>query len=68
MPIISVEIRKIIDERAKCDRRWLGFLQLIWKDSLLFKSNLELGLSIILQERDIYETRYVAVECRSLKI
>ena len=30
----------------------LGFLQLICKASLIFKSNLELALSIILKQRD----------------
>ena len=32
----------------------LGFLQLICKASLIFKSNLELALSIILKERELY--------------
>ena len=45
----------------------LGFLQLICKASLIFKSNLELALSIILKERELYESNYVAVECRCLK-
>ena len=31
----------------------LGFLQLICKASLIFKSNLELPLSIILKEREL---------------
>ena len=42
----------------------LGFLQLICKASLIFKSNLELALSIILKQRELYESKYVAVECR----
>ena len=46
----------------------LGFLQLICKASLMFKSNLELGLSITLKERELYESEHVAVECRCLKI
>ena len=46
----------------------LGFLQLICKDSLIFKSNLELALSIILKQRELYESKHVAVECRCLKI
>ena len=33
----------------------LGFLQLICKASLIFKSNLELALSIILKQRELYE-------------
>ena len=31
----------------------LGFLQLIYKASLIFKSNLELALSIILKKREL---------------
>ena len=56
--------------RAKwfCCAFKLGFLQLICKASLIFKSNLELALSIILKERELYESKHVAVECRCLKI
>ena len=56
--------------RAKwfCCAFKLGFLQLICKASLIFKSNLELILSIILKERQLYESKHVAVECRCLKI
>ena len=32
----------------------LGFLQLLSKASLIFKSNLELALSVILKEREFY--------------
>ena len=46
----------------------LGFLQLIWKASLIYKSNLELALSIILKQRELYESKHVAVECRCLKV
>ena len=46
----------------------LGFFQLICKVSLLFKSNLELALSIILKERELYDSKHVAVECWCLKI
>ena len=46
----------------------LGFLQLIYKASLIFKSNLELALSIIFKKRELYESKHVAVECRCLKI
>ena len=42
----------------------LGFLQLICKAFLIFKSNLELALSIILKERELYESKHVVVECR----
>ena len=45
----------------------LGFLQLICKAFLIFKSNLELTLSIILKQRELYESKHVAVECRCLK-
>ena len=46
----------------------LGLLQLICKASLMFKSNLELALSIILKERELYESKHVAEECRCLEI
>ena len=46
----------------------LGFFHLICKAPLIFKSNLELALSIILKERELYESNHVAVECRCLKI
>ena len=56
--------------RAKwfCCAFKLGFLQLICKASLIFKSNLELALSVILKERELYESKHVAVKCRCLKI
>ena len=56
--------------RAKwfCCAFKLGFLQLICKASLIFKSNLELALSIILKQRKLYESKHVAVDCRCLKI
>ena len=46
----------------------LGFLQLICKVSLIFKSALELALSTILKQRELYESKHVVVECRCLKI
>ena len=46
----------------------LGFLQLICKASLIFKSDLELALSIILKQRELYESKHVTAECRCLKI
>ena len=46
----------------------LGFLQLICKVFLIFKSNLELALLTILKQRELYESKHVAVECRCLKI
>ena len=56
--------------RAKlfCCAFMLGFLQLICKASLIFKSNLVSALSIILKQRELYESKHVAVECRYLKI
>ena len=56
--------------RAKwfCCAFKLGFLQLICKASLIFKSNLELALSIILKERELYESKHVAVDCRCLQL
>ena len=55
--------------RAKwfCCTFKLSFLQLICKASLIFKSNLELALSIILKQRELYESKHVALECRCLK-
>ena len=46
----------------------LGFLQLICKASSIFKSNLELALSIFLKQRELYESKHVSEECRCLKI
>ena len=56
--------------RAKrfCFAFKLGFLQLICKASLIFNSNLESALSIILKQRELYETKHVVVKCRYLKI
>ena len=92
MPIISVEIIKIIDKREthkKKDKKeqrsdanyskrvrtkWaycafkVSFLQLICKTSLIFKSNLELTLTIILKERESYNLKHVALECGCLKM
>ena len=45
----------------------LGFLQLICQASLIFKLNLELALSIVLKERELYELKYIAVKCKCLK-
>ena len=46
----------------------LDFLQLICKGSSIFKSNLELALSIVLKGRELYQSKHVALECRCLKI
>ena len=47
--------------RAKwfCCAFKLGFVQLICKASLIFKSNFDLALSIILKEREFYEFKNV---------
>ena len=56
--------------RAKwfCCALKLGFVQSICKASLIFMSNLELALSIVLKERELHESKHVVVECRCLKI
>ena len=46
----------------------LGFLQLLCKGSLIFKSNLDLALSIIFKKRELHKSKNVVVECRCLKI
>ena len=72
------EIMKIINEseRQKKQRqkeesvrtKWfccvfkLGFVQLVCKGSLIFESNLELTLSIILKERELFESKLLVVE------
>ena len=53
--------------RAFCCAFKLGFLS-ICKASLIFKLNLELALSIIVKQRELYEPKHVAVECKCLKI
>ena len=56
--------------RAKwfCCAFKLSFLQLICQASVIFKSNLELALSIILKQRQLNESKHFAVEWRCLKI
>ena len=46
----------------------LDFVRLICKASLIFMSNLELALSIILKETELHESKHVVVKCRYLKI
>ena len=74
--------QKVMTERSKGKRsyskrvsaKWfcgvfkLGFLQLICKAFLIFKSNLELTWSIILKQRELYESKHIALECRCLEI
>ena len=49
--------------RAKwfCYAFKLGFLQLIFKAFLIFKSNLQLAWSIILKQKELYKSKHVAV-------
>ena len=56
--------------RAKwfCCACKLGFLRLICNASLIFKWNLESALSIFLKQRELHESKHVALECRCLKI
>ena len=56
--------------RAKwfCCAFKLGSLILICEASLIFKANLELALSIILKQRQLYESKHVEMECSCLKI
>ena len=56
--------------RAKwfCCEFKLGLVQLLCKLSLIFKLNLELPWSIIFKKRELYESKYIEVECRCLKI
>ena len=62
------KLNKSYSKRARakwfCCAFKLGFFQLISKTSLIFKSNSELALSIILKERVLYKSKHVAVECR----
>ena len=51
-----------------CSAFKLGFSQLICDTSLILRSNLELALSIILTERELYGSKHVMVEYRCLKI
>ena len=46
----------------------LGLVQLICKASLIFKSNLELALWVILKERELYESKHVIVECENMRL
>ena len=52
----------------RCCAFKLGFVQLMHKPSLIFKSNLELALSIILKEGELYDTKHAVVEYKCLKI
>ena len=43
------------------------YVKLICKAYLIFMSNLVLALSIILKQRELYESKHVSEECRCLK-
>ena len=58
---------EIVSAKFFCCSFKLGFLQVICKDSLIFKLNLELGLSNVFKQREVYESKHVVMECRSLK-
>ena len=45
---------KRVRSKGFCCAFKLGFLQLIYKGSLIFKSNLELALLIILKQRELF--------------
>ena len=61
----AAKYRESVRPKWFCCAFKLGFVQLICKASLIFKSNLELALSIIiLKERELYESKHVMVECR----
>ena len=51
--------KRVIDKWFCCAFK-LGFLQLICKASSIFKSNSELTLSIILKQKELYESKHVA--------
>ena len=54
--------------QVRCCAFKLGFVQLMHRPSLIFKSNLELALSTILKERELYDTKHAVVEYKCLKI
>ena len=58
---------EIVSAKFFCCSFKLGFLQVICKDSLISKLNLELGLSNVFKQREVYESKHVVMECRSLK-
>ena len=60
--------RKRVRAKWFCCAFKLGFLQLICKTSFIFKSNLELALSIILKERELYESKHVGSIRNSLSV
>ena len=55
---------KSVGAKWFCYALKLGFLRLICKGSLIFKLNPELPLSLILKEKQWYESNHVVVESR----
>ena len=67
---IKTKTKKNNEDRSYSERvraKWLccafklDFLQLICEASLIYKSNLELALSIILKWRELYKSKHLAV-------
>ena len=69
MPIISVRDNcEIIDERERQETKIERNKELILLCAQLFyKSNLELALSNILKERELYESERIVVQCKCLE-
>ena len=57
-------ISEIVRAKWSCCEFKFGFPQLIYKAFLTYKSNLELALRIISKQRELYESKHLAVECR----
>ena len=53
MKIIDTSYTERVRDKWSCYAFKLGFLQLIYKASVIFESNLELALSFILKEREL---------------
>ena len=64
----GAERSEMVRVKPFCCAFKLGLVHLICKASLSFKSNLELVLSIILKEKELYESKNFSVQCRCLKL
>ena len=53
--------------KCNCCAFKLGFLQFIYKAFLTLKWNLEISVSIMLKERELYESKHVVVVCNVYK-
>ena len=58
--------RESVKAKWFCGAFKLGFVQLMSKTSLIFK--LSLALLILLKEKELYESKHAAVECKCSKI